>query len=152
MKAIVCHKYGPPEVLQLEEVAKPVPKDKQVLIKVHATAVNSADWRLRKPDPGAVRLFFGLFGPRKKILGGVLSGIVEAVGSKVTRFKAGDRVFGSAAMSFGAYAEYVALPEKAILVKMPAKLNYADAAALPFGGLTALHFLQKVNIKRATRY
>lgn len=151
MKAIVCHKYGSPEVLQLEEVAKPVPKDKQILIKVHATAVNSADWRLRKPDPAAVRLFFGFFGPRKKILGGVLAGVVEAVGSKVTRFKVGDRVFGSAAMRFGAYAEYVALPENAILVKMPSKLDYADAAALPFGGLTALSFLQKVNIQKGDR-
>jgi NADPH:quinone reductase-like Zn-dependent oxidoreductase len=148
MKAITYRNYGPPEVLKLEELPKPSPKKNEILIRIQATAVNSADWRIRKPDPPIARLFFGLTKPRNPILGGVLAGVIEAVGSKVTRFKPGDRVFGSTGMSFGAYAEYKCLPETAILSIIPAKLSEGEAAAIPFGALTALHFLQKCDLQK----
>jgi NADPH:quinone reductase-like Zn-dependent oxidoreductase len=151
MKAIVAHRYGPPEVLQLAQVSKPVPRVNEVLIRVHATAVNAADWRLRKPDPGAVRLFFGLLRPRKKIMGGTVAGVVEATGPNVSRFKVGDRVFGSTLMTFGAYAEYVALPENAKITAIPPKLSFTEAAAIPFGAMTALHYLKKAGVTSGQR-
>lgn len=147
MKAAVYAKYGAPEVLQIKTVAKPNPKDNEILIKIHATAVTSADSRLRQADPFAVRFIFGLFSPKKPVLGGVLSGVVEAVGKDVQLFKVGDAVFGSAYPHFGAYAEYVSLPETAPLAIKPANMSHEEAAALPFGGMTALHFLQKADIQ-----
>ncbi|AST90904.1 MULTISPECIES: NAD(P)-dependent alcohol dehydrogenase [Sutcliffiella] len=149
MKAIVYTRYGPPEVLQFQEVAKPTPKDHELLINIYATAVNSADWRMRKAQPSAVRFFFGLTKPRKKILGAVFAGEVKEVGKDVTQFQVGDRVFGSLGMSFGAYAEFICIaPEKCSISIMPENMTYEEAAAIPFGGMTALHFLKKANVQR----
>jgi NADPH:quinone reductase-like Zn-dependent oxidoreductase len=151
MKAIVFTNYGLPGVLQLKEIDKPVPADNELLIKIIATAVNSADWRIRKADPFGVRLFFGLTKPKKQILGGVLSGVIEAVGNNVSRFKIGDQVFGSAGISFGAYAEYICLPDTAIITIKPGNITHEEAATITFGGLTALYFLRKAEIKPSQR-
>lgn len=147
MRAIKFTNYGAPEVLQLKEVHKPIPKDNEILVRIFATAVNSADVRLRKADPWAVRLFLGLTKPKINILGGVLSGKIEAIGRNVTKFKVGDQVFGATGMSFGAYAEYKCLPEDGILSIKPDNISHEQAATIPFGATTALHFLRKANIK-----
>lgn len=146
MKAIVYTQYGSPEVLQLKEVSKPIPKDDEILIRIKATAVNSGDVRLRKADPFAVRFIFGLLRPKINILGSVFSGEVESVGNRVKLFKAGDQVFGHTNMKFGAYAEYLCLPENGSLALKPANISHNEAAAIPFGGVTALHFIKKVLI------
>lgn len=148
MRAIVFEHYGPPEVLQLRDVEKPIPNENEILIRIIATAVNSGDWRLRKPDPFLARLFTGLTKPTKKILGVVLSGEVEAIGKNVTRFKIGDHVFGSTGMSLGAYAEYKCLPENTLLAMKPTNITHIEAATIPFGGTTALYFLKKADITR----
>lgn len=146
MQAAVYTRYGAPEVLQVQSVQKPVPQANEVLIKVAATAVNSGDCRLRRADPFAVRFFFGLFKPKQAILGNVLSGEVAAVGANVHNFKVGDLIFGSTQIRMGAYAEYLCLPADGALALKPAKLSHEEAAALPFGGTTAWHFLQQCNI------
>jgi NADPH:quinone reductase-like Zn-dependent oxidoreductase len=151
MKAMVYTRYGPPEVLHLAEVAKPVPADHDVLIRVHATAVTSGDCRIRKADPFAVRFLYGLRAPKRTILGSELAGEIEAVGAAVTRFQPGDQVFGFPGKRLGTYAEYVCLPEDGALALKPANRTYEEAAVLPFGGNTALHFLRKGRIRRGQR-
>jgi 2-desacetyl-2-hydroxyethyl bacteriochlorophyllide A dehydrogenase len=151
MKAIVYNKYGPPEVLQLKEVAKPEPKGNEILIKVKATAVNSGDVRLRKADPFAVRFFLGLIKPTINILGSVFSGEIESVGKDVTLFKNGDQVFGHTNMRFGAYAEYICVSENGSLAIKPNNITHTEAAVIPFGGVTALYFIKKANIKQGQK-
>lgn len=122
-------------------------QNNEILLRVKATAVNSGDWRLRKADPFAVRLFFGLMKPKLNILGAVFSGDVESVGKNVTRFKVGDKVFGHTDMRFGAYAEYICLAEHGSLALKPDSLTHAEAAVIPFGGTAALHFIKKAAIQ-----
>lgn len=148
MKAAVYTQYGLPEVLQIKEVAKPQPKSNEVLVHIKATAVNSGDVRLRKADPFAVRFFFGLFKPKKSVLGSVYSGIVEGVGKGVVNFKIGDQVFGHTDMNFGAYAEYISVKEDSSVALKPANISFTEAAAIPFGGVTALHFIKKAEVKQ----
>ena len=147
MKAAVYTRYGPPEVLQVTTVAKPEPGPNEVLVKILATAVNSGDWRLRKADPFAVRFFFGLRKPKRNILGAVFSGEVESVGKAVQQFRVGDTVFGHTDMRFGAYASYLCVPENASIALKPAGISHTEAAVIPFGGVTALHFLKKAAIQ-----
>ncbi|HLP52440.1 MAG TPA: NAD(P)-dependent alcohol dehydrogenase [Chitinophagales bacterium] len=147
MKAAVYTQYGLPEVLQVKQVEKPIPNKNEILVRIRATAVNSGDWRLRKADPFAVRFFFGLTRPKTNILGSVFSGEVESVGEAVKKFKAGDFVFGHTDMSFGAYAEYKCLPESASIALKPADISHTEAAVIPFGAVTALHFIKKAKIQ-----
>ena len=155
MKAIVVTKSGPPEVLQLKEVPKPVPADNEVLIKIHAATVTAGDVMLRKLHP-LLALPMRLFGLRaKKIPGHEVAGEIEAVGKNVKRFKAGERVFGTTTgLSVGANAEYVCLAEErntGVLEKMPASISYEEAAAVPVGGMTALYLLKKEDIQKGQK-
>jgi NADPH:quinone reductase-like Zn-dependent oxidoreductase len=147
MKAAVYTQYGPPEVLQVKQVEKPTPKNNEILLRIKATAVNSGDWRLRKAEPFAVRFIFGFIKPKINILGTVFSGEVESVGKDVKKFKVGDFIFGHTDMRFGAYAEYKCLPENGSVALKPANISHKEAAVIPFGGVTALHFIKKAKIK-----
>ena len=155
MKAIVYRKYGPPEVLKLEEVPKPTPKDNEVLVQIHVTTVTSGDYRIRNFVGISwlfklfARLAFGLFRPRNKVLGMELAGIVEAVGKDVQSFQAGDEIFGFSGMDngFGTYAEYICLPEDGVIAHKPKNMNFEQAASIYFGGHTAMSFLiDKANL------
>lgn len=156
MKAVVCTKYGSPNVLKLMEVEKPSPNPKEILIKVYATTVTTGDVRVRKFESPVLlwipmRLFLGIRKPRKPVLGVELAGEVEAVGKDVRRFKKGDKVFAMTGMKFGAHAEYISLAEDSTVEKMPDNLSYEEAAAVLFGGTTALHFLRKANLKEGQK-
>ncbi len=159
MKAIVCTDYGSPDVLQLRNVPKPVPKDNEVLVRIRATTVSAADCELRRFDFAPwiwvpMRLAFGIHRPRRGVLGQDLAGDVESVGSDVRSFRKGDRVFATTGIGLGAYAEYICLREKAptgAIATMPANLGYEDAAAVPYGGGEALGFLRKANIRSGQR-
>jgi NADPH:quinone reductase-like Zn-dependent oxidoreductase len=156
MKAVICTKYGPPEVLQLKEVAKPVPEDNEVLIRIFATSVTASDCIIRgfKLPPAMwipARLALGLTKPRKAILGLVLSGEIERVGDKVTEFREKDKVFAHSFMQFGSYAEYICLPETSAIALMPSNTSFEEAAAIPFCGTLALYYLKKGNIQRGQK-
>ena len=160
MKAVVYTEYGSPDVLQLREVETPTPQDTEVLIRVHANSVNFGDIIARKLGvissqefhmPALFWLFarmeFGFRKPKKHILGSEFAGVIEAVGKEVTRFKPGDEVFGYRGMNLGANAEYVCMPQDGLLALKPANMSFEEAAAVPYGALTALSLLRKVNIQ-----
>ncbi|MFS0605622.1 NAD(P)-dependent alcohol dehydrogenase [Peribacillus frigoritolerans] len=156
MKAMVCTKYGSPDVLELQEVAKPAPKDHEILVKVHAATVASGDIRVRSFNSPfllwlPMRIFLGLRKPRKPILGVELAGEIEGTGRNVTKFKKGDQIFAMTGMNFGAHAEYTCLPEDAPIAMKPANMTYEEAAAVSFGGTTALHFFRKANIQEGQK-
>ena len=159
MKAVICTRYGPPEVLQIVDVEKPVPKENEVLIKIKATTVHIGDTKIRRLAPGMgpvidvfvkffMRFAIGFKGPRKKILGMELSGDTEEVGKDVTRFKVGDQVFASTEFDFGTYAEYRCIPENGIISMKPANMSHDEAAPVSNGGLTALINLREGKVQK----
>jgi NADPH:quinone reductase-like Zn-dependent oxidoreductase len=162
MKAVICTKYGPPEVLQIKEVEKPSPKSNEVLVKILATTVHIGDTKIRRFAPGlgpvkdfffkpVMRIILGFTGPRKKILGMELSGEIEAIGKDVTLFKVGDPVFASTEFRLGTYAQYCCVPEKGIIAIKPANMKHEEAAPVSNGGITALIHLRKANIRKGQK-
>jgi len=156
MRAAVYERYGPPDVVELKELDKPVPKDDEVLIRVRATTVSSGDWRIRSLTIprgfGLIsRLIFGVSKPKQPILGTELAGVIESVGKAVTRFKPGDEVFASTGASMGCHAEYKCMPEGGVLVLKPTRLSLDEAAAISFGGTTALEFLRRAKTQRGDK-
>lgn len=157
MKAVICTKYGSPEVLQLKEVEKPSPKENEVLIRIHATSVTIADCRVRGFNVPVsfwlpARIALGIRKPRKDILGVELSGEIESIGKNVTLFKQGDTVFAFPGHnSFGCYAEYKCMPEDGVMAIKPENMTYEQAAAISFGGGTALHFMRAADIRKGQK-
>jgi NADPH:quinone reductase-like Zn-dependent oxidoreductase len=163
MKAIICTKYGLPEVLQLKEVEKPIPKDNEILVKIYAANVTISDCIVRSGKVNLLlwlpmRIFVGFKRPRNSILGFELAGEVEAIGSDVKRFKQGDKVFAFSGKKFGAYAEYVCLPEngtyipsECVITEKPSNINWEEAAAIPSRGMLAIHYLKKANIQNGQK-
>lgn len=142
MKAVLSEKYGPPETLKWREVEKPTPEGDEVLIKVHAASINSADWRLLSGSPFLVRLMHGLIKPRTPIPGADIAGVIEAAGDKITRFKPGDEVLGDLSeCGFGGFAEYATARENALTLK-PQDISFEEAAAFPMAAVTALQALR----------
>jgi NADPH:quinone reductase-like Zn-dependent oxidoreductase len=147
MRAITYHRYGAPGVVALAELPKPVPRDNDVLVRIRATTITTADWRARSLEMPAGfnllgRLVFGIFGPRRPVLGTEFAGVIEAVGRSVSRFHPGDEVFGFPGSGFGCHAEYRIMPEDGMIAPKPGNLSFEQAAALSFGGTTALVFLR----------
>src|SRR5687767_9478667 len=147
MKAAVYREYGPPEVVRIEDVPKPAAGDGEVVVRIVASTLCTADWRLRRPSPAPMGWVFNGFRRPKKIhvLGMEFAGTVDAMGKGVTQFKGGERVFG-ASWRFGSHAEYACFPERSLAL-IPEGVGFAEAAAIPYGGLTALHFLKLARIK-----
>jgi NADPH:quinone reductase-like Zn-dependent oxidoreductase len=157
MKAIICTKYGPPEVLQLKEVEKPTPKNDEVCIKIHATAVTASDIYIRGSQIPIrfwipMRIMLGLTKPRKSIIGLVLAGEIESAGKDIKRFRTGDQVYGLTGFGLGAYAEYKCMKETdstyGCLALKPANISYGEATMIAYGGLLAFQFMEKENIQR----
>lgn len=156
MKAIICERYGPPEVLQLKDIDKPTPTANEVVIRIHATTVTSGDCRVRGLNAPAgfgllMRLALGVTRHRQAILGGELAGTIEAVGTGVSKFKVGDPVCAFTDTALGCYAEYTCMSEDGAVVGKPPNLSFEEAAAIPFGGTTALHFLRKAKLQRGEK-
>jgi NADPH:quinone reductase-like Zn-dependent oxidoreductase len=163
MKAVIYSKFGSPDVLQLKDIEKPVPKDNEALVKIHATTVAAGDIRMRGFKVPAsfwlpARLALGITGPRRKILGMEISGVIESVGKDVKKFKVGDEVFAATGFG-GGYAEFICLPEDEVLrreqvimlAKKPVNLSFEESAAVPVGGMTALAFMRKANIRKGQK-
>ncbi len=157
MKAVICTKYGAPDVLQIKQVTKPIPKKNELLIKIYATTVHIGDSKIRRFEPGMgffldlfvkpmMRIMIGFRGPRKKILGMELAGKIEAIGQDVSLFKPGDDIFASTELRFGSYAEYICLPENSLIAPLPKNMTYQEAAPVSNGALTALLLLKKAPI------
>jgi len=158
MKAVVYERFGPPEVLQIKEIKKPVPKAKEVLVKVYATTAHVGDTILRRgkhPDSKFFTIFLhlarGIRKPRRKILGMELAGEIEAIGEEVTKFKVGDKIFASAYKIMGTYLQYKCLPEDGMIALKPENMSYEEAAAIPNGAITALGNIQKANVKKGQK-
>jgi NADPH:quinone reductase-like Zn-dependent oxidoreductase len=153
MKAIIYNKYGPADVLQIKEIDRPVPEKNEVLIKIHSAEVTKSDCELRSFNFAVkwfwlpLRLAWGVFRPKTKVLGGYFSGEIVGVGINVSKFVVGDEIFGTTQTGGGAYCEYLCLPDSYTFVKKPSNTRYEESAAVPLGGLNALHFMRKANIK-----
>ncbi|MDH3708315.1 MAG: NAD(P)-dependent alcohol dehydrogenase [Cyclobacteriaceae bacterium] len=153
MKAIVYTQYGPPEVLKLKEIDKPVPKDKEVLIKLKAVEVTKSDCEMRAFKFPVnwfwlpLRIALGVFKPKRPVLGSYFAGEVVAKGKEVTRYQLGEQIFGCGGLRLGAYGEYMCLPERYTMVTKPSNMSFEEAAAVPLGGLNALHFMRRADIK-----
>lgn len=151
MKAVICPKYGPPEVLTIQELPKPVPKKNEVLIKIVTSTVNTGDARIRGLKVKGfmkfvMRIMLGFTKPRKPVLGVVFSGIVEQVGENASQFKVGDEVYGTTGLNQGCHAEFLCISENKVITHKPKNASFEEAAALPFGGQTAIYFLRKGKI------